>query len=170
MSVTLTNQVSGFSLLDDSGLAVTVAAAASTTPHTLTVPATRRDNSLIRHITGGDTEFTLSVMEQGGAGESETQVDYLTFASNLTNYIRSTGTGLALTGTSTVTLNISGTSLLTVQVGSITIDVPLKPPTYADATARDAAISAPSAGMVVYNTALTALQVYTTAWETITSA
>jgi len=42
---------------------------------------------------------------------------------------------------------------------------------YADTTARDAAITSPSAGMVAYLTATNKLQVYTgSAWETITSA
>lgn len=47
---------------------------------------------------------------------------------------------------------------------------PVRMAVYADATARDAAITAPTAGMVVWRTDLTSLQVYSgSAWETVTS-
>ena len=45
-----------------------------------------------------------------------------------------------------------------------------KVPSYADADARDAAISSPANGMIIYNTAASALQQYNGAWAAIVPA
>jgi hypothetical protein len=170
MSVFKTHQTASFSLVDSAGNEAKILPPTTITPYSLNVPAEIKDNSILKHTTGGATEFKLSVLEQGAANTSKSTTDYLGFASDVYTHISSTGTGLALTGSSKTTFTISGgAALLTANVDGIDFEVPLKPPTYADATARDAAISSPSAGMLCYNTALTALQVYTTAWETITS-
>jgi hypothetical protein len=65
------------------------------------------------------------------------------------------------------TTNSAGTQAvrLTVSSTAVTSAVPVKLAVYADATARDAAITAPTAGMVVFNTTGTKFQGYTgAAW------
>jgi len=58
-----------------------------------------------------------------------------------------------------------GTNLLSVNAATSTIELaalgsPLKMPSYADDTARDAAITSPSLGMLVYNIDSDKLQLY----------
>jgi len=66
---------------------------------------------------------------------------------------------------------VGGTTPAAVTGTTITSTTTFQLKTYADTSARDAAISSPAAGMLVYLTATNKAQVYTgSAWETITSS
>ena len=63
-----------------------------------------------------------------------------------------------------IVINPSGTGKLQV-LGDLNVTGALKLAVYADATARDAAVTSPTAGMVVFNTTGTKFQGYTgSAW------
>ena len=117
------------------------------------------------------------------AGASSTLVS-LVSTDTLTNKTLTsptiTGTGAipgVFTGniTGNVTGNVDGivggTTPAAVTGTTITSTTTFQLKTYADTSARDAAISSPAAGMLVYLTATNKAQVYTgSAWETITSS
>ena len=89
-------------------------------------------------------------------------------SSAITASVDSIATTSAIPGRLTFsTANTAGTfeTRLTVNSTAVTSAVPVKLAVYADATARDAAVTSPTAGMVVFNTTGTKFQGYTgSAW------
>jgi hypothetical protein len=148
------------------------------TPYTLTVPSTLEDNKFIRHTTGGILSFDEPVVEEGTAlGPADApfdacfnQNDTYGFINDLATYITVISGDLNLESSTTLNITIAdGSPAFTLTTSDAQLNVPMQVSVYADATARDAAISLPIAGMVIYNSAVAKLQVYTTTWETITS-
>ena len=81
---------------------------------------------------------------------------------------------LTSTGNTSATGNVSGGNILTLGavIGTtVTATNSVKMTVYADNTARDAAITSPTAGQMVFKTDIAKLQFYNgSAWETVTSA
>lgn len=109
------------------------------------------------------------------SGDEITTFDFIGFDGTngfSANKIRSIVDGAVSTGVvpgklEFLTTNSAGTQAvrLTVSSTAVTSAVPVKLAVYADATARDAAITSPTAGMVVFNTTGTKFQGYTgAAW------
>jgi len=139
---------------------VSLVSADTLTNKTLTTPT-------IASITNGGT---VTIPSGADTLVARTSTDTLTNKTLTSPTI--TGTG-AIAGTFTGNIDgiVGGTTPAAVTGTTMTSTTTFLLKTYADTTARDAAISSPAAGMLVYLTATNKAQVYTgSAWETITSS
>ena len=130
-------------------------------PSTLTLPGTGAASQELVSTAATQTltNKTLTAPTITGAGAIAG-----VFTGNITGNVTGNVTG-------TVDGVVGGTTPAAVTGTTITSTTTFQLKTYADTTARDAAISSPAAGMLVYLTATNKAQVYTgSAWETITSS
>jgi hypothetical protein len=173
MSVNNSFSANSVFLRNTSNDSVELAAPASATPYSLTLLESLQDNTVLQHTTGGALGLASEILTEGlanGSAACSNTNDIYGFANDLATYIASISDDLNLESSTQLTIKISdGSPVFTLTADDATLTVPIQYPVYADATARDAAISVPVASMVIYNTALAKLQVYTTGWETVNS-
>ncbi len=108
------------------------------------------------------TGITLANLDNGNSNIVITANANITFTSSANATMTITDTGANVTGYANITANANvgnlGTGGIITATGNITgakvaATYAIQLPVYADATARDAAVTAPSAGMLVFNTA-----------------
>jgi uncharacterized protein YaiE (UPF0345 family) len=108
------------------------------------------------------TGITLANLDNGNSNIVITANANITFTSSANAIMTITDTGANVTGYANITANANvgnlGTGGIITATGNITgakvaATYAVQLPVYADATARDAAVTAPSAGMLVFNTA-----------------
>ena len=116
--------------------------------------------------TGNITTINTGLVQNGNSNIAITSNANITVTSKSNATMTITDIGANVTGYANISGNITAGNVS----GAITLaTLALKMPVYADATARDTAITSPTAGMIIYNTATANVQVYSgSAWGNIT--
>jgi len=161
-SVTLQSDTLDFTIdpLNETGNGAERICCASTTADTPTTGITRLNTvqrGLLRYGTGQTGSATYAKSYAQGTRVAVSTDALMRGVNILKSYLTTDPSTTTRTGAQTFT-------------GAVTMTKSLLHPVYADATARDAAITVPANGMIIYNTALGVHQEYITgAWANMTS-